>query len=151
MCVIVDSSVASLVLAKPCHDDFKALIDWIECGAGRLVLGGDLKRELLLQGNVKRRIMEWGRSGLALQCDDSAVKARTTELEQAGVCRSNDCHVLALALITGARLLACDDNYLSSDFRDPRIINSPRGHIYRNNSHKHLLRRAPNCHKQRAE
>ncbi len=150
MCVIVDSSVASLVFSNPCHRDFKGLIDWIESRRGKIVLGGDLKRELFLLGEVRRRIISWSRDGLVLQCDDDAVQARTTELEESGICKSNDCHVLALALVTGARLLCCDDQALSSDFRNPEIINRPRGHVYRSNNHRHLLRRAPDCQTQRS-
>lgn len=44
--------------------------------------------------------------------------------------RSNDEHVLALALVSGARLLVAHDRRLRRDFRNPSIISGPRGNVY---------------------
>ena len=47
-----------------------------------------------------------------------------------GVCKSNDLHVLALALVSGARLLYTNDTALIDDFGNREIVTRPRGKIY---------------------
>ena len=43
---------------------------------------------------------------------------------------SDDEHVLALALVSGARLLYTNDAALISDFKNRTIVATPRGKIY---------------------
>lgn len=56
-------------------------------------------------------------------------------------CVSDDPHIIALALESGARLLCSLDQALHTDFTNPQLINSPRGHVYQNAAHEHLIRR----------
>ena len=63
-------------------------------------------------------------------------------------CRSNDTHVIALAQISGARLLYSNDKDLYVDFKNKHLIDEPRGKIYSTNedknftnSHARLLKR----------
>ncbi len=58
---------------------------------------------------------------------------------------SNDAHVIALARVSGARILFCRDTALEKDFRNPSVINNPRGKIYKYKSHKNLLGVQPSC------
>ena len=51
-------------------------------------------------------------------------------------CRSNDTHVIALAQISGARLLYSNDIALHEDFGNKRLIDKPRGKVYSTNRHK---------------
>ena len=67
-------------------------------------------------------------------------------------CRSNDHYMLALAQVSGARLLYSNDRNLQQDFKDSLIINSPRGRVYstlKNKdfvpSHRRLLKRRDLC------
>ena len=67
-------------------------------------------------------------------------------------CRSNDHNMLALAQVSGARLLYSNDRNLQQDFKDSLIINSPRGRVYSTltnkdfvPSHRRLLRRRDLC------
>ena len=54
--------------------------------------------------------------------------------------------MLALAIVSGARTLASDDNALTADFRNKAIIDSPRGSIYRDPvKHGRLLRHTTSC------
>lgn len=41
------------------------------------------------------------------------------------VCQSNDEHIIAIAMVTGARLLMSDDLPLGRDFRDRNIVDPP--------------------------
>ncbi|SPE26752.1 hypothetical protein SBA3_1300008 [Candidatus Sulfopaludibacter sp. SbA3] len=56
---------------------------------------------------------------------------------------SNDHHVLALAITSGARTLATLDNELAQDFKNKNIIDNPRGSVYRDQTHARLLRHTP--------
>ena len=61
---------------------------------------------------------------------DEAVDDHATGLRKEGVCKSNDVHVLALALVSGARLLYTNDTALIDDFGNREIVARPRGKIY---------------------
>ena len=61
---------------------------------------------------------------------DEDVDARTDELRRRTVCTSNDEHVLALALVSGARLLYTNDEALIADFKNREIVANPRGKVY---------------------
>ena len=77
---------------------------------------------------------------------DEEVEARTDELRQREIRRSDDEHVLALALVSGARLLYSNDAALIEDFKNREIVQSPARKTYttaRNNTvttaHRRLL------------
>lgn len=59
--------------------------------------------------------------------------------------KSNDIHVLALALVSGARLLYTEDQALRNDFRKGKwkngrfIIGNPRGRLYSGRRNSNLL------------
>jgi len=77
-------------------------------------------------------------AGKASKFSDSCI-AREAVTLQAVPLKSDDLHVLALARCSGARLLCTRDDALSQDFTDRRIIKPP-GKVYKNASHKHLLK-----------
>ena len=56
-------------------------------------------------------------SGRARILDDNEVNAATRAVLADGVCRSDDPHVIALAKISGTRLLYTNDNGLEGDFK----------------------------------
>jgi hypothetical protein len=73
-----------------------------------------------------------------------AIQEHERQLKSAKLYRSNDVHILALAIASGARTLATFDRGLGDDFNDPRMINKPRGKIYsRPDKHGHLLCHTP--------
>ena len=61
---------------------------------------------------------------------------REEELGREGRCRSNDIHVIALAQISGARLLYSNDQALHEDFGNKLLIDRPRGKVYSTNERK---------------
>ena len=54
--------------------------------------------------------------------------------------RSDDRHILALALASGARLLYTADKQLAKDFQNPDIIGNPAGKVYMSAAHRDRLR-----------
>jgi hypothetical protein len=84
------------------------------------------------------------RAGRLRSADANRLRQEENRLRAGHRIESNDIHVLALAIVSGARTLATFDNALTRDFRNAAIINGPRGDIYRNPaSHAHLLRHTP--------
>jgi hypothetical protein len=67
------------------------------------------------------------------------VDVKTNEVAQQ--CVSDDPHIIALALESGARFLCSLDQDLHTDFTNPQLVNAPRGHVYQNVAHEHLIRR----------
>lgn len=147
MCVIIDASVAGRAFAIPCEDDFAPLWKWIEEKDGKLVfgLGGKFGKELGALPHAKRRVRELSRAGRAIQISGEKLASEERAIEKLTICKSNDAHVLALALASGTRVLCTDDQDLETDFKNPDIVSSPRGKIYKNASHRHLLKHNSSC------
>jgi predicted nucleic acid-binding protein len=139
MCAIVDANVAHEVFGADRPEAGVKFFEWINLGKGRLVAGGKLLREL-----NPTSAREWARqalnAGLIRNVPETHVDARMAELRNEPAISSNDPHVLALAQISGARLLYTNDRALQQDFRNRRLIHNPPGKIYstddRNNPNK---------------
>ena len=153
MCAIVDANVASEVFSSspsPAGDKF---LGWINKGSNRLVVGGKLLEELEISSPGFR---EWANqaelSGKMRIVNEDEVGAITEQIEQKGTHASGDSHILALAQLSGARLLYSNDQDLRRDFKDTRLIANPKGHIYSTlrsknftQSHRRLLGRTDIC------
>lgn len=143
MCLIVDANAASRFLAQP-----SAIIDWLlgNRGEPRLVAAGKLREELSVIGEVRRLLVRLEQAGRLRSADATHLHREQTRLRSAGHCTSNDHHVLALAIVSGARTLATHDDPLTADFRNPAIIANPRGRVYRDpQNHRKLLGHTPSC------
>ena len=153
MCAIVDANVASEVFGPtrtPAGDKF---FGWINKRKNRLVLGGKLREELDV-GSPKFR--EWAsqavRAGIVRIFDEYEVNARTKQIERKKIHTSDDPHILALAQLSGARLLYSNDAKLQQDFKNKDLLDHPQGNIYstqRNQNftraHKRLLGKQDLC------
>lgn len=149
MCAIVDANVAREVFGCNRPEAGAEFFRWINQKGGRLVAGGKLLDEL-----DRTSAREWVRqamlAGFIRKVDDTRVDARAAELRDS--CISNDSHVIALAQVSGARLLYSNDGDLHQDFGNRRLIDAPRGKVYStrdDNSfrdrHRRLLRRTDLC------
>lgn len=118
--------------------DLKPLKEAVFESRCALYYGGKLKREYFRSEKVKRMVKMLDQAGRARAVSDAAVDKKTEEV--APQCVSDDPHIIALAIQSGARLLCSRDQALHADFTNPRIIHSPRGHVYQNASHEHLIR-----------
>ena len=144
MCAIVDANVRDQVFGDAQSPAGKHFLDWLtpERG-GRLIVGGKLLEEL----SGLQKFLPWLRVsvklGVAKIVPDDRVNSATTDLENRGVCKSIDAHVVALAMIGGARLLFTNDRFLQGDFKQ----NIQNGKIYTTrlgetvtSTHRRLLR-----------
>ena len=96
-------------------------------------MGGKLRQEMSDDGrnrNFMRVHVQLRLDGRVKDIQDEQVDAETASLEARQICRSNDAHVLALARVSGARLLYTNDQDLQDDFNDRQIVNYPRGRVY---------------------
>ncbi|HWP28531.1 MAG TPA: hypothetical protein VNM50_03235 [Chloroflexota bacterium] len=145
MCVIVDANEAHEFFQDPPSPRYAPVVTWITRGAGFLRYGGRLKAELLRNSISARLLQAWSAAGRALDEGDEIVAAEEQRVAAMGLCRSNDHHIIALARVSGARLLCTSDDALAADFRNKRLVDRPRGSIYKDPSHKHLLRHSSSC------
>jgi len=139
MCLIVDTNVASEFFcgSSPALAPLKdAVINATCC----VYYGGTkLRQEYFSSPKVKRMLKILDQAGRAKAISDALVDARMNQIAQ--TCISDDPHIIALALESGARLLCSHDHALHGDFTNPVLIDNPRGSVYQNATHKHLIRR----------
>ena len=153
MCAIVDNNVRDQVFGENSTSPAGRLfLKWLSEGRGKLVVGGGLLRELSEYGDFNRWLRTALGRNVAVATDDDAVDNETEAIRGEQVCRSDDEHVLALARVSGARLLFTNDADLQTDFKNRDIINNPRGVIYTTrrrqdvtSTHRNLLRRSDLC------
>lgn len=145
MCVIVDANLASRVFGSPAEPDFSPVIDWLLEHGGELVVGGHLAAELDRLGEPRRFVRALLRAGRARLVPDAEVDRETRAVDEMGLCVSNDCHVIALARVSGARTLCTHDRPLQTDFANPNLVSRPRGKVYQRQAHRHLLRHTRSC------
>jgi predicted nucleic acid-binding protein len=141
VCLIVDANAAGEFLAKS-----SPLRNWLlaEKGEPRLVAAGALREELVKLADVRRLLTQLERAGRLRSAASDRLRQEADRLRADGQCRSNDIHVLALAIVSGARTLATFDHALMGDFRNAGIISRPRGSVYRDPvAHARLLRHTP--------
>jgi len=141
MCLIIDANVAPAVFGGNSNSsDFRPIIDWLTSPRrnGKLVVGGKLKDELFRIENAHRFIIRLLQAGRARDITEN-VDEETEKVRNMPELKSDDPHIIALAKVSGARILCSNDKDLREDFRNRRILNPP-GHIYQNAKHKPLLR-----------
>ena len=152
MCLIVDNNTASTAFfSSDRNNPYRLAYDWIRYGKGKLVIGGRLWDEYQdVYRNRKRSITERSKLVIELARADRAIiyPMAIVDKEEAAVrndCDSDDPHIIALAHISGARVLCTDDPLLEKDFKNRALVNSPGGHIYKNPSHFRLLQHQRGC------
>lgn len=141
MCAIIDNSARDEVFGSARSPRATAFLKWLEEGHTKLVLGGRLLAELAGgddqpgSASFKRWLRTAEARGFAYKTDGD-VDGQTEYLEAAvdqrrqKLCRSDDPHVLALARVTGARLLFTNDRNLIQDFQNNAILRGPSGKVY---------------------
>ena len=135
MCIIVDAdSVQDL---KGPTEDGKPVLRWLLTGRGKLVVGGKLKRELA-KASLSQTMVVLDQAGRLKKLNDISVDDLTEKLKSGGQCRSNDCHILAAAIVSGCRLVFTKDQKLHSDAQNKDILDPPAS-IYQTKAHQHLL------------
>lgn len=152
MCAIIDNDVSHQVFGANPTEPGLLFRNWLgRSNGGIIVAGGRLFRELIQNPNFRSFFEARQQAGRAIRIPDLVVDAAEDALESMDT-RSNDKHVLALARISGARLLFTNDRDLQDDFRNRNIIGGTRGRIYTtlqssgiSRTHRNLLNRNDLC------
>jgi hypothetical protein len=147
LCVIVDANLASSVFSKAPTADFLPVISWLTDPNknGVICAGGQLSSELSKVGGARRLLRALEQAGRARIYPDDLLSKEEQLVRNADVCKSNDIHVIALARVSGARVLCSSDKLLHTDFKNLLMVPAPRGVVYQNASHVRLLKHNPRC------
>ncbi len=156
MCAIVDSNVVHEVFGPNQPPAGQVFYEWINAANGRFVVGGKQLEELK---RASPDFREWAsvfaEAGRMRIVNEDLVNTKAEDIME--LCISNDSHIIALAQISGARLLYTNENpkkskSLCKDFKNKQLINRPEGKIYSTRefknvtqTHKKLLRRRDLC------
>ena len=108
----------------------KPVVNWVK-SKGKIVYArtDSLQKELHETRDFKRIFEELYRSGRVDLHDKKAVAKKEQALIGDGRVKSNDHHVLALAIVSNTKLLVSNDRKLNEDFE--RII---EGNVYSKNN-----------------
>ncbi len=140
MCSIIDANVLTTEF-RP-HDKGEGnkpktagevFYEKVHQGKLKVVVGGQLLREPENTKDPNKIHNLWReliRAGLAKQYDDNTVNTQTQTIRNQGGYKSNDPHIIALAQVSGARLLYTNDDKLHKDFGNKSLIDNPRGRVY---------------------
>jgi len=139
MCIIIDANLASVVFGKDTPKDFCPIIDWLTKKDGILVVGGHLTKELDKVDSARRFVRTLLQAGRARIIPSTVTDEKTILITNQ--CESDDPHVIALAKLSGARILCSLDKNLHKDFTNSALISNPRGHVYQTLEHEPLLRK----------
>lgn len=150
MCLIVDVNRVSVMFGDPRDNDVKPIWKWLLLGDGCLVYGGHLRAELARSKRGWTQLVQLKRAGRAIDWEETAagcVEKETAALVKMNVCRSNDAHIVALARVSGARVLFTEDQRAMDDFKDLRLVPAPKGRVYKRAKHATLLGHTAACRK----
>lgn len=148
MCLILDTNRFGEALAEPVPPAYAPLLRWLldPQGTGTLVLGGTkYRKEIGLHQRARRFFIEQVRAGRAIAIDDVAIDAEEKRLQAEKACASDDEHVIALARVSGARVVCTEDQALWGDIKNKALLDSPRGRVYRTAEHADLLHHDSGC------
>lgn len=148
MCGILDANCLHEVFDANRPEVGEKFFDWFNTGNGKLVVGGKLYRELYEGSkNFRKSAQQLLLAGKMTKISDTEVNAQAARLDKQGLCRSNDSHVIALAQVSGARLLYSNDKDLQKDFKTGNLIDEPRGKVYSTRDENGNVKRyQPNVH-----
>lgn len=139
MCLILDANCMDFFLQDPVHEDMEPIERWLKTRNGKLVYSNHPQIEREMSHKMKERLVVYRQKGQAKFYSASDVKREENELS--GL-KSDDSHIIALAIVAQARLLASHDTDLHTDYKNiPREKMPVRGKVYQNKRHARLLTR----------
>ena len=136
MCAIIDASVLTEIVGDNRTPAGIGFLDWITNGEGKVIYGGSRQlAEYKKVSGFAELIEELDRQNLARQLDKSEVDSISDSLVKQHPLRSKqkDSNVLAIAILSGARMLFSNDKPLHEDFKNTSII-SPKGKVFSTNN-----------------
>lgn len=162
MCSIIDANILTTEFKKPRYGNQNTIpktageyfYEKVDEGRIILVVGGRLLKEPTVKNSdqVHSLWLQLIIAGLVKRFDDNDVDDQTQIVKRKGGYKSDDPHIIALAQISGARLLYSNDEKLQEDFKNKSLIDNPRGKVYSTlkgkeytTTHRNLLARKDLC------
>lgn len=128
MCVIIDANVLSRFCSDPEAAGFGEVDRWLTARNGRLVYGGTkYGKELAGVTAAVQLFAGYARAGKAKLLDKSRIDEEAAWIEANQSIKSDDEHILAIARVSGARVLCSCDGDLISDFTNIALVPTPKG------------------------
>lgn len=134
MCMILDANRCGDFINNDA--DMGPVRRWIDNGINRLIYSNQEKIQSELYDNreMKKYLEDRFKFGRAKRIEKEKVEQAMKDIETKYILRSDDSHILGLAVASEAKLLCTQDKKLAQDFKE--IV---RGSIYKNKNHAHLL------------
>ena len=136
MCIILDVNRIGK-FKNPADEDMGPVRYWLQSKNGKIVCSDteQFKREWDAGGGhrLRRDLQRRGKLNLI-----SPQKVLEKEDELKGQIKSNDPHIIALAMVADVKVLVSEDKTLHKDFKNPRLVG---GRVYQTKSHSRLLRK----------
>lgn len=148
MCLIIDINIFHKVLKT--DPEFKPICTRLKRSTIELAYGGKLAEEYFKDNDIKRYLVKLDQAGVAKKYNKKDVNDETAHVKAMKSCVSDDEHIIALARISGARILCSRDTALQKDFQNKKLIDNPRGSIYKRANHEHLLEKCSKCLRNRS-
>jgi hypothetical protein len=126
VCLIIDANLAHEFSADGLTSLSAVVLKRILRGEIKIATGGKNLTELRatpLEGLLKT----FRDAGLLILYRDEDILREEGELHRKDICGSNDHHILALAITSGAHLVYSRDALLNADFRNAKIVPLRRG------------------------
>lgn len=135
MCIILDANCIGK-FQNPDDEDMEPVRVWLERKNGKIVYSytEQLKKEWEEGGGFQLRRTLQRRNKLK-EISPQDVQEKADELE--GQIRSDDPHIIALAIIADVQVLISNDRRLHEDFKNRDLVG---GSVYQTKSHSRLLR-----------
>lgn len=127
MTLIIDANRAG-DFSKPLNGHASFILREIAENRIRIVVGGRLFKELA-ETKLASLLVEWSRAGRIMRVDSGSVDKEETVVRRLSL-QSDDPHIVALARVSGSRLLYSEDNNLVADFKNISFI-SPKGKVFK--------------------
>lgn len=132
MCAILDANTFHK-FKDPSNEDMVPVWKWLENKNGKIVYSNSKKfeEEWFRRGmdDIRDQLMRSGQLKLVSQ----NIEKEENKLKD--IIKSDDPHIIALALISKVKVLISDDRKLIQDFKE----HISQGKVYKTKGHKHLL------------
>ncbi|XUU59850.1 hypothetical protein ACRAQ6_09745 [Erythrobacter sp. HA6-11] len=139
MCIIIDANQAG-ELARANKPYIQLVLKWIESG-GAIVSGGHLETELIEHSEMANLLTQLSRSGQLRRIARERIVDRAALI--AAACKSNDPHVVALAIEAGTNVIVTQDKNLISDLKNLELVGRRRRILKENSAQPNRTRHIP--------
>ena len=138
MCIVVDANMFG-AFKDPANENMESVWNWLRKKNGKIAYSNTKKfEEEWERGGMTSLIKLLRQSGQLKEIPPQEVEAKENELNRIDTIRSDDPHIIALAIIANVKVLVSNDRTLHEDFKNRNLVG---GRVYQTKSHSRLLRK----------